>query len=236
MVGLKVGVLYSGGKDSTYAAYAVKLQGHSLVCLITILPENPESYLFHYPNAGWTHLQAEAIGIPVVKVGTDKTGVNEVKDLLKAVETAKHLYHIEGVVTGGLASKYQKDRFEMVCVEAGLKHLSPLWQKDPETYLRSVIEAGFKVMVVGVYAEGLGEDWLGRILDEDMLAELKDLNRRLDIHIAFEGGEAETFVLDCPLFKRRIEVLDVQRHWHGDHGFLEIKDAKLVEKTGLQKS
>lgn len=233
---MKVGILYSGGKDSTYAAYTIKRQGHRLTCLITILPESPESYLFHYPNTEWTELQAEAIGIPIVKSKTKQVGESEAQDLAEAIETAKKEHQIEGIATGGLASRYQKDRFEAVCREAGLKPLSPLWQEDPETYMKSIVTSDFTVMLVGVAAEGLSKDWLGRIVDEDMIKELKELNRQLGIHIAFEGGEAETFVLDCPLFTRRIQILGTEKHWHGDHGRLEIKDARLVEKIGVQKS
>lgn len=233
---MKIGVLYSGGKDSTYAAYLAKRQGHNLTCLITVVPENPESYLFHYPNACWTDLQAEAMKVPIVKMMTDGKSVKEIQDLVEVVKVAKETYHIEGVVTGGLASRYQKNRFEAVCVEAGLKVLSPLWLEDPEEHMRSIVESDFVVVIVGVAAEGLHEDWLGRLIDHNTIGELKDLNRRFGVHIAFEGGEAETFVLDCPLFSKRIDIVDAQRHWYGDRGFLEIKEARLVEKIGIQKS
>ncbi len=223
--------MFSGGKDSTYAAYTAKQRGHNLGCLITMLPENSESYLFHYPNIRWTKLQAQAMGVPLVKTKLETVGESEVHDLARAIKTAKEQHDIEGVVSGGLASRYQKKRFESVCTEAGLKHFSPFWLEDPETYMRGIISSGFTVMVVGVAAEGLNKTWLGRIISEDMIDELKELNRRLNIHMAFEGGEAETFVLDCPLFTRRIEVLGVEKRWYRDHGYLEFTDARLVRKT-----
>jgi diphthine-ammonia ligase len=233
---LKVGVLYSGGKDSTYAAYLAQRQGHSLSCFITVKPESSESYLFHYPNAGWTSLQAEAVGVPLMTAEIRQIGEGESYDLDKVLEAAKMQYRVEGLVTGGLASKYQKDRFEQACIRVGLRSVSPLWQVDPETYMRSIIRDGFKVIVTGVAAEGLTEKWLGRVIDEEMISELVKLHSRVGVHIGFEGGEAETFVLDCPLFKRRVEVLDSVRHWLGDRGFLEILDAQLVEKESVQKS
>ncbi|MBK6586687.1 MAG: hypothetical protein IPG26_07775 [Coprothermobacter sp.] len=70
---------------------------------------------------------------------------------------------------------------------------------------------GFKVIVTAVAAEGLDSSWLGRQIDQKMLNELKDLNRRYGVHPAFEGGEAETFVLDGPIFKKRIKILKAEK-------------------------
>jgi len=155
----------------------------------------------------------------------------EVEDLVRALSEAKEKFDIEGVYTGGLASGYQKGWFERVCTELDLKCTAPFWQEEPEAYMRGIIKSGFKVIVVSVSAAGLDESWLGRILDDNAIDELKALSRRFKLHIAFEGGEAETFVLDCPLFKKRVEVLKAERHWMGDYGYLEIKEARLVEKT-----
>jgi len=228
---LKIGVLYSGGKDSTYAAYTALTEGHILACFITMLPRSPESFLFHYPNVAWTVLQAEAVEIPVLRVETEGVKDKEATDLVKALGEAKERFGIEGVYTGGVASGYQKGWFERVCTSLGLRCIAPFWLAEPEEYMRSIIRSRFKVMVVGVSAAGLDEGWLGRIVDDRVVDELKALNRRFGVHIAFEGGEAETFVLDCPLFKKRVEVLRAEKHWMGEYGYLEIKEARLVEKS-----
>ena len=234
---MKVGILYSGGKDSTYAAYIAKQQGHELTCLITMIPESSESYLFHYPNIDWTDLQSQALDIPIVKTKLKTVGESEVQELAKAIKKAKEKHFFEGVVTGGLASRYQKDRIEAVCNEAGLKAISPSWMTNPEEYMQNIIKSGFKVMIVGVAAEGLDINWLGRIINEGMIKELKELNSRFDININFEGGEAETYTLDSPIFKKRIEVQQMKKYWFHNYGFLEIKAAKLVDKTlNTQKS
>ena len=234
---MKVGILYSGGKDSTYAAYIAKQQGHELTCLITMIPESSESYLFHYPNIDWTDLQSQALDIPIVKTNLRTVGESEVQELAKAIKKAKEKHFFEGIVTGGLASVYQKDRIEAVCNDAGLKTLSPSWMMDPEEYMLNIIKSGFKVMIVGVAAEGLDITWLGRIINKEMINELKKLNRSFEININFEGGEAETYTLDSPLFKKRIEVQETTKHWFNHYGFLEIKAARLVDKTpNTQKS
>ncbi len=234
---MKVGILYSGGKDSTYAAYIAKKRGHELSCLITMMPESSDSYLFHYPNIAWTDLQSKAIGVPLVKTKLKTVGESEVSELAKAIKKAKEKHFFEGVVTGGLASVYQKERIEAVCNDAGLKTISPSWMMDPEKYMMNIIKSGFEVMIVGVAAEGLDINWLGRIINEDMIDELKKLNRRFEININFEGGEAETYTLDSPLFNKRIEVQETKKHWFDHYGFLEIKAARLVDKPlNAQKS
>jgi predicted ATP pyrophosphatase (TIGR00289 family) len=108
---------------------------------------------------------------------------------------------------------------------------------NQEDYMMNIVQEGFKVMIVGVAAEGLDKSWLGRIITTDTIKELKNLNNRFGINIAFEGGEAETFTLDCPLFNQRIEVQKIKTHWFNYYGFLEIKNARLIDKTfNAQKS
>ena len=225
---MRVGVLYSGGKDSAYATYLSKLQGHIVACLITIIPKKPDSFLFHYPNVKWTNLQATSMGLESVKLVS--CSEDESKDLEIALNVAKDRFKIEGIVTGGLASKYQKNKFELLCDTNHLKCISPLWLMDPETYMRNLVKLGFKSMIVSVSADGLGQKWLGRIIDNNTIDELIQLNKKNGLNITFEGGEAETFVIDSPLFSKAIQIKETKKHWHYDHGFLEILSADLTNK------
>ncbi|OPY27576.1 MAG: ATP-binding region [Methanobacterium sp. PtaU1.Bin242] len=93
-----------------------------------------------------------------------------------------------------------------------------------------IITSGFKVILVSVSAEGLDESWLGRRIDKELLDELLLLHEKYGMHLAFEGGEAETLVLDCPLFKKRIKILNTEKIWERDSGYLNIKKAILEDK------
>jgi diphthine-ammonia ligase len=227
---MKAGVLFSGGKDSTYAAYLAKANGDEIACLMTLSPLRSDSYMFHYPNIRWTSMQAEAMHLPHITLETDGVKEDELADLRKAIEIAKRDYSIERVYTGALASVYQKSRVDKICDELDLHAVSPLWQIDPISHLTKIIAGGFEVMMVGVAALGLDEKWLGRILDESAIDDLERLHARYGVNPGLEGGEGETFVLDCPLFDRRIEVITSKRHWEGDAGYLEILDARLTQK------
>lgn len=227
---MRVGVLFSGGKDSAYSAYLASRKD-TLSCLVTLKPQRDDSYMFHFPNMKWTFLQAESMGLPQVTFDTEGKKEAELEDLKAALKSAKDRYFIEGVYTGALASVYQKSRVERICGELELKSISPMWGIDPETHLRNLIRDGFSVMVTGVGAMGLDDTWLGRMLDEEMVRELLELQRKYGLHAGLEGGEGETFVLDCPLFEKKLEVVSSEKHWNGVNGFLEFLDVQLVGKN-----
>ena len=230
MEGTRVAVLYSGGKDSTYAAWLASKKDE-LACLITLFPRSDMSYMFHFPNLKWTALQAESMGVPQFTASTEGVKEEELADLERAIAGAKTEFGVEGVYTGALASVYQKTRVEKICGKLGLACFSPLWGVDPETHLRRIVAEGFSGMMVSVSALGLDQSWLERVLDEKNIDWLVGLGKKYRFHVGLEGGEGETFVLDAPSFARRIEVRSAAKHWRGDSGYLEITDAALVQKT-----
>jgi ABC transporter with metal-binding/Fe-S-binding domain ATP-binding protein len=226
---MRLGVLFSGGKDSAFAAWRA-MGKEEVACLITVVPSNPESYLFHTPNIGLTPLQAEAAGLPLVSVASAGVEEEEVADLFRAVSLAVEEHGIEGVVTGAIRSVYQATRVQRVCHDLGLWCFNPLWQRDEEEHLDEVVSSGLRFIITGVSAAPLGESWLGREIDPAALGELKDVARRYRMNPAGEGGEYETFVLDAPFFGRRIEILRASREYRGDRGMFRIDDARLVAK------
>ena len=227
---MRVAALWSGGKDSTYAAWLASKKD-DLACLVTLFPKSADSYMFHFPDLKWTALQAEAMGIPQLTSATEGVKEEELRDLEAVVKEAKSRFGLEGVYTGALASVYQKTRVERVCEKLGLACVSPLWGADHEAHLRRLVSDGFAVMVVSVSALGLDQRWLGRLLDERAIDDLVDLGERYRFHVGLEGGEGETFVLDAPSFSKKVEVRSAIKHWRGDGGYLEITEAVLVPKA-----
>jgi len=228
---VKVGVLYSGGKDSTYAAH-LAAEHDSLACLITVYPSTDSSYMFHFPNARLTALQSEAMNLSHVTIESAGIKEEELRDLKAVTERAKRKFGLQGIYTGALASVYQKSRVEKICADLGLDCVSPLWGTDPELHLRRLVSERYRVIVVGVSALGLDKTWLGRTLDEAAVDDLVRLAKRNRFHAGLEGGEGETFVVDAPLFSKKIEVVSATRHWHGDSGYYEITRARLVPRSG----
>ena len=220
---MKLGVLFSGGKDSCYAAYITKQQGHEIVCLISIFSKNPESYMFHTPSINQVKKQAELMNLPIIIQETKGEKEEELKDLEKAIKNATKEYKIQGILTGAIKSVYQSSRIQKICSKLRIKCFNPLWQKDEIQYLNDLIKNKFKVIITAVAAYPLDETWLGREIDNSFITDIKELNNKYKIHSAGEGGEFETFVLNCPLFKKPLKVRDKKIHGEKNSWFMEIE-------------
>jgi ABC transporter with metal-binding/Fe-S-binding domain ATP-binding protein len=231
ILNLKLASLYSGGKDSTFAIYHAKEMGHNVVCLLTMHPASDDSLLFHYPNSWVASYLADAMQIPIIGFSVNgKNKENEMKALEEAIAQSKSVYGIEGVLYGGISSNYQKKAFEEVCVRQGLAAIAPLWTIEPLSYMNGLVERRFYVVVVGVSAMGLGKEWLGRVLDNDAISKLASLSKKYGFNLTFEGGEAETLVVDCPLFSKRLEIKKANIRWDGQRGIFEILEVALVDR------
>ena len=199
---MKIGALISGGKDSWYAAYKAAKE-NELACLIAIKSRNPESYMFHIPNIELVKLQAKAADIPLVWWETEGIKEEELEDLKQAIEIAKQKYKIQGLVSGAIKSSYQKERVDKICKELKLDSIAPLWQVNEEIYLQQLMK-NFSVIIVGIAADGLKKELLGTRIGLTFTDRMQSLN----VSPIGEGGEFESFVLDCPLFKKKIVVTE----------------------------
>ena len=232
----KLGVLFSSGKDCHFAMYKMEEAGYPIKCLITVKSKNPDSYMFHTPNINMASLQSEAMGIPLLEQETAGEKEVELDDLKKAIEKAKKEYGIEGVVTGALYSTYQKERIEGICSELGMNVYSPLWHMDQEEEMHKLLEENFHFLFSSIAAYGLSSKWLGKEITKKEIDELVKLNDKIGLNVAGEGGEFESFVLDCPLYSKRIEIkkstiIDIDEYT----ARLNIEDAILVQKDRTQR-
>jgi ABC transporter with metal-binding/Fe-S-binding domain ATP-binding protein len=226
---MKLGVLFSGGKDSTLALHKAA-EKEEIVCLITLVSENKESFMFHTPNIDITALQAEAMGLPLIKKATKGKPEEELKDLEEAIAQAVKDFKIDGVVTGAVESAYQSKRIQSICDRLNISCISPLWKKNQKALLKELVAKGFKVIISGVFAYPLDKSWLGKEIDSELIERLSLLANEFGLSVAGEGGEIETTVLDAPLFKKKIEILDSAVEAKGNSGVFIIKRAQLAPK------
>ncbi len=220
---LKVGVLFSGGKDSMYAAWLAKKRGHELACLITLKSKNPDSYMFHTPSIKKTKQQAKIMNLPIIVQKTKGKKEEELRDLENAIKSAKEKYNINAIVSGALASNYQASRIQKICDKLSLKCFNPLWQKDEFEYLNELLRNKFRVIITGVSAYPLNGSWLGRKIDQAFIEDVKKLHEKYKIHPAGEGGEFETFVIDCPLFESPLKVKGADFTGDGNSWRMELE-------------
>ena len=223
---MNVAALITGGKDSALALYRALKQGYKVKYLIAMFPKREDSWMFHYPNIHMTEFFAEVTGIPLIKGETSGVKEEEVKDLKNLLAGLD----IEGVISGAVASHYQKTRIDGICRQLGLESITPLWDEKPEKLLNELIELGFETIIVGVYALGLSQEWLGRKINQETIRELLKLREKFGISPVGEGGEYESLVLDAPYFKKKIQILETETVWKGDQGYLLVKKARLVQK------
>ncbi len=203
---MRCGVLFSGGKDSVYAGFLAKKQGYELSCLISVFSENKDSYMFHTPSIEKVKSQAKVMEIPLLIKKTKGKKEEELIDLENVIKQAKTKYKIEAIITGAIKSVYQASRIQKICNKLDLECFNPLWQKNEEEYLKELIKNNFKIIITGVAAYPLDKSWLGKEINKKYLKDVKSLYKKYKIHMAGEGGEFETFVLDCPLFKRPLKL------------------------------
>ena len=163
---MKLAALFSGGKDSTLAMYKA-MKEHEVVCLVSILSENKESYMFHTPNIELTKLQAEAMNIPIIIKSTPGKKEEELEELKQAIKQAKEEYQLDGIITGAVASEYQASRIQKICDELNLKCINPLWGMDQIKLLEEVLQNNFEVIISGVFAYPLTEEWLGKTINKE---------------------------------------------------------------------
>jgi len=225
---MKLAALFSGGKDSTYSIYKVKQMGHDVKCLITIFPKSANSHLLHFPNIKLTKLQSETLEIPQISLALNSDDSSEEMNVLKTLlEKAKLDFQIDGLVHGGISSEFQKKSFEKICKESNLDIITPLWKINPKEYMNNLLNSNFKFILTSVSSDGLDETWLGKVISADDVSLLSNLSSRYGFNLNFEGGEAETFVTDCPIYSHPIKINKSQTIWDGYRGRFEIEDASL---------
>ena len=207
---MRLASLFSGGKDSAYASHLASIEGE-LAYLVTVKPRRDDSWMFHTVNLHLTPFLAEAQGIELIVVESSGEKEFELGDLRQALARID----VDGLVTGAIASSYQKERVDAICDDMGLVHVSPLWGRSSPELLDEVIEAGMKVIVTAIAAMGLDKSWLGRILDPDAAQELIKLSLRYGFDVCGEGGEMETLVLDAPWFWKRLEIVEARKKADG---------------------
>lgn len=222
---MRAAILFSGGKDSTLALFEAKRKGVEIEYLVSLFPKRSDSYMFHYPNVELAKRQAELMGIPIITRTTPGEKERELLDLEEALGSVKD--KIDCVISGAIASEYQKSRIDRICKKLKLRSFAPLWHRDPLELWRMCLDNGFRVMITAVACEGLDKSWLGRVIDEGSFKELEKLSERYRFHLGFEGGEAETLVTDCPLFKKALTVGKTRKEWdeETDSGHLLIEKA-----------
>ncbi|EAT38760.1 AAEL009372-PB [Aedes aegypti] len=221
---MRVVALVSGGKDSTYNMMQVTAEGHQVIALANLHPKDKDeldSYMYQTVGHQGIEKLAQAMELPLYRRITRGNSINtkgnyepteddEVEDLYELLRQVKEERNVEAVAVGAILSDYQRVRVENVCNRLQLISLAYLWRRDQTELLQEMIDCQVYAIIIKVAALGLIPDrHLGKSLKE-MQPHLLNMKDKYGLNVCGEGGEYETFTLDCPLFKSRIVVDDVQ--------------------------
>ena len=227
------------------------MRGWDVECIVSVGIQSEDSMMFQTNGVSLAALQSTAMKVPWLPVVSDGEEELEISDLEQALSSNtdsercfKKMWQedwlrpeelvlhegtlvVDALVVGALRSDYQKTRIDRMCERLGIISFCPLWHHDSYLHMQSLIEHGFEVMFVSVSADGLNEEWLGRMLDEGSLLELKRLSEEHRFNIDGEGGEFETIVLSSPCMDRQIECV-TESLWEGTRGSISIREARLA--------
>lgn len=210
---MRLAALFSGGKDSSLALHRVlsprdnsgePKSGYEVKYLLNIVSENEDSFMFHKQDFGLLEAQADRLGIEMVSIGTKGEKEKELDDLRELIGGVKD--KVDGIVVGGIASSYQGERVRKICDEMGLEFMAPLLDIKPEDLWDELLSDGFEVVIIKITCDGIGKEWLGRGIDKCALSELRALSEKYKFRLDFEGGEAESCVLNMPGYSSKIEI------------------------------
>lgn len=224
---MRLAALYSGGKDSTFALYLAEQMGNEILALVNIVPSDKGSWIFHTPNLDAVPTMAEAMGIPLVTENSDGSEEGDLDALRRALKGLD----VDGVVVGALWSDYQWDRMNRVLGELDMVMVAPLWRKDQDMAYDEMVSAGIDAIIVGTFAEGLDESWLGRHLDMEAKEELKVLRDRYGISIMGEGGEYESMTLDSPIHLKKLRITGAKKEIGRTSGTYDVTSLVLEDKS-----
>ncbi len=221
-------VSWSGGKDSCLACYRAITSGMKIRYLLNMVTDDGQWSRSHGLSTELIRAQSEAMGIPVVQKQTGNTSYEE------EFKNALAAFKLEGInsgIFGDIDFNEHRGWIERVCSERDITPHLPLWEQSQEDILNEFIRLGFKSIVVATKADLLGPEWLGRIVDNAFLEDLKDLGETKEITLCGEAGEYHSYVIDGPLFNKRIEIIESSNERKNDHWFLRINKYDLKSKS-----
>src|SRR3989344_7143489 len=229
---MDVAIMFSGGKDSTLAVEYALAKGYTIKYLLSVKPSRRDCYLYHYATVEWTKDVANALNLPHILVGCDVADPIQEAEIVKAIVEKNP---VDAVILGGVGLqetqiKSVRDALFPLGTEVFAAHAG----QDHGDLTEEMIKRGYRIIVTEIAADGFTKEWLGREMTLENYPELKALSEKFGFHIGFEGGHANTLVIDGPIFTKRLEILKsevVMENGKSNDGYLLVKEARLIEKV-----
>jgi len=218
---------WSGGKDCCLALYRALASGLKVRYLANTVTEDGKRSRSHGILAEVIHAQAQAIGIPLVQRPTTRESYEA--EFIKMLRAFKQ-EGIEGGIFGDIDFNEHRQWIDRVCQKADITPRLPLWLESQDKLINEFIDSGFEAIVVAAKADLFGEEVLGKKIDSDFIKELKELGKTKPVTPCGESGEYHSLVIDGPIFKKRLEILETRKELREGRLFLDILSTDLKAK------
>lgn len=218
-------VLWTGGKDSALALFEAREAGYAVNRLVTFAPPQPDFLAHPLPVLA---RQAEALGLPHEVLTVNEPHGENYRAHLRRLHSEES---IATLITGDIAEVAGQPNWIRACCETtALRVFTPLWGRDRLALLKRLLALRFRVLVSCAKAPWFTPDWVGREIDEALIATLVSVRARTHLDLCGEEGEYHTLVLDCPLFNRELRLTGTSRHSRGGLHHLRVQGVELVSK------
>ena len=230
---MDVAILYSGGKDSTFAIQHAKEKGWNIKYLISVKPTRKDCFLFHFATVEQTKDLAKMLQIPQFyvkcKVADPAKEANIVKEV---VEKNQKKLKIDAVVLGGTGlQETQLKSIQNALMPLKIDAFAAHAGEEHDLVMEKMLENGYEIMITQIASDGL-KDWLGKKITKENFLQLRRDSAKYGFHIGFEGGYADTLVLNCPMYSQRLVIEDMSIVYEDDYcGHVVINKYRMEDKA-----
>lgn len=230
---MDVAILYSGGKDSTFAIQHAREKGWNIKYLISVKPTGKDCYLFHFATVEQTKELAKILQIPHFYLKCNVSDPAKESGIIRdVVEKNQGKMRIDAVVLGGTGlQETQLRSIQKALMPLKVEAFAAHSGEEHDLVMEKMLNKGYEILITQIASDGL-KDWLGKKITKENFPQLKRDSAKYGFHIGFEGGYADTLVTDCPLYSKRLVIEDMSIIFEDEYcGHVVINKCRMEDKT-----
>lgn len=149
--------------------------------------------------------QARALGLPHFLLDVKEPYEDGYAEGIKFL---RDRVRVEAVVTGDIDvvaghSNWIADR----CKGLGVEVIRPLWREPRISLMKELLSRGIEAEITWINHSEMPISWRGRIINEQLLAEMVTLSERTGMDLCGENGEYHTMVVRAPMFHASVPTV-----------------------------
>jgi uncharacterized protein (TIGR00290 family) len=198
----KIVFCWSGGKDSALALNRLRQDDrYEIVSLLTTCNGHFQRVSMHGVRLELLDAQARAIGLPLEKIFVSQRGSNE--EYQRKMSACLLAHQARGVTACAFGDIFLEDlrRWrEENLAKVGMRGIFPIWKIDSRELIREFFTLGFGTVICCANDAYLGEDAVGRNIDEEFIRTLP-----AEVDPCGENGEFHSFAFAGPVFQQSVK-------------------------------